>query len=370
MLLSTALDAIYEKVQKLGERKLWFLYLGLLFIVVMFINGIGIVPEEPYQRLSQNPFITRTDIHFNNYWQETLLLPIIAYYLDLTGTITFNALTFILAAGAYSAFAWLTYRRWGSALSLIASTLLITSPLSTVIFSWLGTPDSLTVLLTIPFIFSQSGVFIFFLALLGAANHPAFIVAILEILVLRWIAHDQISIKHLFLAALGSGAGYASVKLFLHTFDIEIVSRLDFMQLMNIGEWSRMNLGILPTSLFSLFNIQWLALLLCFIMFYKKDRLFYSLTGIILLLNYGIIFFTLDTTRVYSLISWGMLIFCIFHSYRLARSSQTEEPNHLKQFSQTLILIGILSIFTPRYFSWAGEIHAAPFFDWIGKLIQ
>ena len=367
MLLSTVLDVIYEKVQEIGKHKYWFLYLGLLFIVVLFINGIGIVPEEPYQRLSQNPFTTRTDIHFNNYWQETLLLPIIAYYLRLAGTITFNSLTFILAAGAYSTFTWLTFRRWGSALSLIASTLLITSPLSTVMLSWLGTPDSLTVLLTIPFIFTQSGVFIFFLALLGAANHPAFIIAILEILVLRWIARDRINIKHLSLAIVGSGAGYASVKLFLHTFDIEIVSRLDFMQFMKIGEWSRMNLEILPTSLFSLFNIQWLALFVCFFMFYKKDRLFYSTTTIILLLNYGMVFFTLDTTRVYTLLSWGVLFVCIFHSYKLARSAN---PSHLKQFSQALILIGIFSIFAPRYFSWAGEIHAAPFFEWIGKLIH
>lgn len=370
MLLSTALDAIYEKVQKLGEHKFWFLYLGLLFIIVTLINGIGIVPEEPYQRLSQNPFITRTDIHFNNYWQETLLLPIIAYLLGLTGTITFNALTFFLVAGAYSTFAWLAFRRWGSALSLTASTLLITSPLSTVILSWLGTPDGLTVLLTTPFIFAQSGVLIFFLALLGAANHPAFIIAILEIMVLRWIARDQINIKHLFLAMLGAGAGYGSVKLFLHAYEIEIVSRLDFMQLMNINEWSRMNLGILPTSLFSLFNVQWLALFVCFLLFYKKDRLFYSLTAIILLLNYGIIFFTLDTTRVYSLLSWGVLFVCIFHSYKLAKSTQAEDLNYIRQFSQALILIGVLSIFAPRYFSWAGEIHAAPFFEWIGKLIQ
>jgi hypothetical protein len=86
MLLSTALDVLYEKVQGLGRQKFWFLFLGAAFVLVILINGAGIIPEEPYQRLSQNPFITRTDIHFNNYWQETVLLPLLAYYLDLTGT--------------------------------------------------------------------------------------------------------------------------------------------------------------------------------------------------------------------------------------------------------------------------------------------
>ena len=47
MLLSTILDWMYEKIQKLGENKFWFLYLVLAFIAITFINGIGIVTEEP-----------------------------------------------------------------------------------------------------------------------------------------------------------------------------------------------------------------------------------------------------------------------------------------------------------------------------------
>ena len=74
MLISTFLDDLYEKFLRLGRSRFWLLFLGLVFLIVIFINGIGIVPEEPYQRLSENPFITRTDIHFNNYWQENPLM--------------------------------------------------------------------------------------------------------------------------------------------------------------------------------------------------------------------------------------------------------------------------------------------------------
>lgn len=370
MLLSTALDGLYEKVQELGKQRFWFLFLGLIFIVTALINGVGIVPEEAYQRLSQDPFTTRTDIHFNNYWQETILLPIIAYYLGLTGTITFNALTFIMIVGAYALFAWLTFNRWGAVLSLIASTLLITSPLSTVLLSWLGTPDGLTVALTIPFLFTQSGALVLVLAILGAANHPAFIVATLEVLVLRWAASDKINLKHIILTALGILIGYGIVNFFLNANGIDMVSRFDFMQLKSFEEWARMNLEDLPITLFSLYNVHWLIFPICMIMFFKKDRAFFKLALLILLLNYGIVFFTLDTTRIYVLTSWAVLFVCIFHSYKLAASEAGSGSSHQKQYLQALILVSVVSLFTPRFFSWVGEIHVSPFYKIVEHFIQ
>ena len=370
MLLSTALDALYEKIQGLGTRKYWFLILVLLFIFVTLINGVGIVPEEPYQRLSQNPFVTRTDIHFNNYWQETVLLPVLAYYLGLTGTITFNALAFVTIAGAYSLFAWLAFRRWGTVVALISTTLLITSPLTTIMLSWLGTPDGLTVLLTTPFLFANSSIVIFLLAILGATNHPTFIVAIMEILILRWAANDGINIRRIVFAAIGTIIGYGIVKFFLYSYDIDIVSRFDFMQLKTVSEWIKLNLENLPSTLFSLFNIHWLLFPVSIILFFKKDRRFFSLVILLLLTNYGIVFFTLDTTRIFSLTSWAVLFMCIFHSYNLATLEDSGKVNYQKQYLQALMLIGIISFFTPRYFSWVGEIHTAPFNNIISYLFQ
>jgi hypothetical protein len=370
MLPSTVLDSAYEKLQELGKRKFWFLLVGLSFILVVLINGTGIVPEEPYQRLSQNPFITRTDIHFNNYWQETLLLPLIAYYLDLTGKITFNALTFAIIVGAYLLFTWLAYRRWGSTLALLTTALLITSPLTTILLSWLGTPDGLTVALTTPFLFTHSGVLMFFLAILGAANHPSFIIAVMEIIILRWSARDEINIKHVLFAVLGCVSGYGLVKLFLYSQDIDIVSRFDFMRLRSMSEWVELNMENLPGTLFSLFNIHWLILPVCLIMFFKKDSRFFTIAVSFLLLNYAIVFFTLDTTRIFSLTSWGVLCICVLLSYKLAGSETEENSKPRRQFLQTLILVCIISFFTPRFFSWVGEIHIASIFKTIGQLVN
>ena len=370
MLFSDFLDGLYERTLKLGKSRYWLLFLGLVFLVVIFINGIGIVPEEPYQRLAENPFITRTDIHFNNYWQENPLLPVVAYYLGLFSPAAFNILCFFILAGAFLLFAFMASRRWGSAQALIFSSLLITSPLTTVMLTWIGTPDGLTVALTVPFLFTQSSLLVFFLSILGVTNHPAFAIAVIEILLLRWSARDSIKLKHVIASVIGLAAGYGLTRLFLTVNQIDVVSRADFMLLKDSGQWLKMNALNLPMSLSSLFNIQWLIILLCLILFFRRDRIFYSLVLAFLFINYAFTFFTLDTTRVFSLLTWGVLFECIFHSYKLSGMEHGGDTEVRKQFLQALILVCIVSFITPRYFSWAGEIHTTPFYQFLRKVLR
>jgi hypothetical protein len=234
----------------------------------------------------------------------------------------------------------------------------------------MGTPDGLTVLLTIPFLFTHSGLLMFVLAILGVTNHPTFIVAVIEILILRMLANDNIKVRHILSTVTGVIIGYGLVKLFLAGNAIDVISRFDFMQGKTMDFWAKMNAHNLPISMFSLFNIHWLILPVCLIMFFNKDRRFYFLVLLTLLINYGITFFTLDTTRVFILISWAVLFECIFHSYKLAISDYGDEPRYQKQFLQALILIGIISFVTPRYFSWVGEIHTTPFYEFFRKVLR
>lgn len=370
MPISAFLDSLYENTLRLGRSRFWLLFLGLVLLVVTFINGIGIVPEEPYRRLAENPFITRTDIHFNNYWQENPLLPLLAHTLRLTSPAAFNILCYSLLAAAFLLFALLSSRRWGKAPALVFSTLLITSPLTTVILTWLGTPDSLTLLLTVPFLFTGSSPLLFILATLGAANHPAFMIAALEILALRWAARDGVGFRYLVVSGAGLAAGYGLVRWFLAVNQIEMVSRVDFMLFKTFMEWVKMNALNLPMSVASLFNAHWLILVICLIMFFKRDWVFYSLVLAFLLLNYALTIFTLDTTRIFSLLSWSVLFACVFRSYRLASADRDANPQVERQFLQSLVVVGIVSIFAPRYFSWLGEIHTTPFYEFLRKVFR
>lgn len=370
MLISTLITSLYEIITRLGRSKFWLLGLGAVFIIVIFINGMGKIGGEYYRVYSENPFITRTDIAGKNYFQETVLLPVVVFLLRLTSPGVYYVVCFAIIAGTYLLFALLASRRWGSVAALIFSTMLIANPLSTILLSWLGMPDGLSVALVIPFLFTNSTFLIFLLAILGSMNHVIFIFAAAEIIVLRWISHDSIGLRHALAMVAGTVAGMLLVKAFFVFNQIEAASRTEFILSKGLSDWAKLSAANLPLSLFSLFNIQWLALLVCFLMFFKWDKRFYFSVVILLAFNYAITFVSLDTTRIFSTLSFGVFMFCIFHSYKLALEHPATTPEHQKQFLQALMLIGIASVFSPRYFAWGGEIHATPFYEFLRQLIR
>jgi len=366
MPLSTFIDLLFDQTVRITSRKSWWLALVILFGIVVLINGAAVPPEEAYRRLAQDPFRTRTDIHFNNYWQETVLLPLLAYYTHLNTRLTFSILCFLFFAIAYVLFAHLTAKKFGSTPAFLFTTVLMTSPLTTVILAWLGTPDGLTIVLTFPFLFTNAVPLIFLLAILGATNHIVFLIAVMEILLLRWMAKENIKWTHMASALAGGLIGYLLVKVFLAYHQIHIISRFDFILTKDLKEWVDLNLINLPMTLFSLFNIHWLILAVCLIMFFNKDRRYYSSMLGLLLFNYGITFFTLDTTRIFALLSSGILLHCIFHSYQLG----VKDANQQQQFLKAVVIIVLISFLTPHYFAWMGEIHTTPFLGFIEQIIK
>jgi hypothetical protein len=195
-------------------------------------------------------------------------------------------------------------------------------------------------------------------------------IAVLEILALRWAAGDRIGFKHLLVTGAGLAAGYGLVRWFLAVNQIEIVSRVDFMMFKGFMEWVKMNALNLPMSVASLFNVHWLILVICLVMFFKRNRFFYALVLVFLLLNSAFTVFTLDTTRIFALLSWGVLFECLFHSYNLANAEKDSNPQVERQFLQSLIAVSIVSLFAPRYFSWLGEIHTTPFYQFLRKVFR
>ena len=353
-------------------RKAWMFWPAVLLILAAAIltNGISLVPPQHYQRLAENPFITRLDISADNYWQETVLLPAIAFILKWNNPISFNLFCFFILATAYLLFAGLSYEKFGFIPALIFTAILAFSPLTTILFSWLGTPDGVTFLFTIPMFFTNSWLLIFLLSILGVTNHAIFLLAALEILALRWISRNTISLRHMIAACLGGITGYLAVWWFLLSHHIQVSSRLEFIFSKNLNEWIRLNALNFPLTVFSLFNVLWLTLILCTLIFYKKKPCFYSLVWVLLLLNYGISFLTFDTTRIFSLISWGVLLQCIFFSYELSEGGESNSLASRRSFLKILAVTGLLAFLSPRYYSWEGGLHPAPLLERILRDIQ
>ncbi len=270
MVLTSFLEGLYEKLQKLAAGKRMPLVLGALFLLVILINGISNIPSRAYQVFSQNPFGTRTDITWYNTWNEDILLPLIGYFTGMTGRMSFSILCFTILVAAYVLFTLLAVKRYGSFPAFLVTILLLTSVVTTIMLSWLGSPEGITFLLTIPFLFTNSVALIFFLALAGMWNHPAFIIAAGEVLFLRLVSRDEIRIKHIIAIVLGAALGYLSLKYFISAFHIQALSRLEVINKTSLQYWFMINADHFPMTLFSLFNIQWLVFPVCLLMFFKK----------------------------------------------------------------------------------------------------
>lgn len=370
MTLSLYAEIFYNRLKEITSRRHWWLVIAAVFAVVILINGVGLVPPRHYQQLAENPFVTRHDISIDNYWQENILLPLIAYATGLNTPAAFHILCFMIITAACVLFAWLTWRRSGVVASVVFTTLVITGPVMTVLLSWLGTPDGLTVLLTIPFLFSGSGVLMFLLALLGTTNHVVMFVAGFEVLLLRWAARDSVTLRHLVVTAAGGGAGYGLTRLFLAVNRIDVYSRLDYILQRDVRHWFEVAFTHFPLTLFSLFNFQWVLVLVCLAGFYRASkRVFWSGLGV-LLFNGALTFFMDDTTRVFSLLSWGILAVFLQHAVTLAGEDSDFSPGG---FLQTAALVGVVSVISPRFYAWSGDIHTTPFFDslrWVYRFMR
>lgn len=349
------LNKVSEFIEKIAAKKIWPFSLVGFFLIVIVTNGVSFLPFPKYQLLSIDPFSER---------QETILLPIFGYITNLNSPINFTGLCSFIILIAYTLFVFFSKRRHSVFLTILVSTILFTNPISTILLSWVGSPDGLTFLLTIPFLFVSSPFLFFILAFLGTTNHITLLFAVIEIVILRLLSREKLRAIHLVLVIMSCALGLFIVKIFA----AGGISRFDFLISRGLSSWIDHNLSQLPLTLFSLFNVQWIILISCLIKFFKKDKIYYSFVLLFVLFNYCISFFSLDTTRIFSLLSWGVFIHCVYRSYEI--SQKLDPPQKQKQFQLILIVIILLSLVLPRFFSWEGVIIMSPFHESLARIFN
>lgn len=338
------------------ERKIYLTAVILLCGITIFVNGVGLLPSEHFQKLAQNPFILRYDIEKENYWQENVLLPLISYYTRSNDRFGFNALCFLLNIMSYALLLLLSIRRYGEIPALLTTATIVTGQLTTITFSWIGMPDSLTILLTVPLLFIQSPLLIGFLSFLGSTNHLVYLIAGFIIIVARRVSSEKIGFIHLIALLVGSSLGYLCVRLFLFYHNITIVSRVDVIVNMGFDALFDFYFGKFFWNFFLFFGVQWLVLVASFAMFFLEDKRFYLTSALIVVASLFITFFFGDTTRVFQLITWGFFAQLLYHSCVLA-----EKSRYGRAYIYVMIIVIVLSVILPRFYSFAGSIYATPY---------
>ncbi len=332
-------------------RQHFYLMLALLVVTTILYCGIGVVPREFYRELAKDPYIQRTDIHQENYFQESPLLPVLAYLTGWQAQTPFNVLcaSFILAGVAYLVRA--TRRRYGSLWTLLLLALLLANPVTVVLLSWIGMPDAITFLALALMLYIRQGWVVFLLAALGSYNHPTVMFAAPALWLLRWRARESgVNFRHVVLTVAGVLAGWLAVRFFLHINSIEVVSRAEFVGDRNLLFWIKYNLTHLPVAIFSLQGMVWFALAASLFVLWRLDRLY---AWLLLGLFYGVTFFCLDTTRVFALLAWAPAWHAVLHALQKAEQA---DPRLRLQLERLLLLIALIGLISPTYYVWLGQV--------------
>lgn len=334
-----------------------FFLVCLLLVCFIFIQyGVGIVPREFYRHVAVNPYVEQKEVHENNYFQESPLLPIVAHHLGLVSRLSFNLFCLAVIIGAYGLFAYFCRNRLESSLAFTVFALLQAHPVTTVLLSWLGMPDGITFAVTVLALFVSSLAGLAALSVLCAFNHPVALFAIPTVLVLRRLANDKgITWWHPVVVVMALGLGMLAVLGFLHLNDINTYSRISHAAALDLKYWLNQNLSFFPTTLFSFHNVIWLAIGFCIMAAYRYNRLYFIVFALTQLCFYAITFFCLDTTRVFALLAWAPAIHCIIYSCRLLRDQQ--QAVLYEQVRILLLVTALSGILVPNYYVYLGTVQ-------------
>jgi len=354
-------------VGAIAHRRFWLCLVALLVFVIAY-NGLGVMPHEPYRLTAENPF-ERVQAHRENTFQESPLLPLVAYFSRLTSPFSFNALCLATIILAYVSYAVQARKGMGSAGALLLVCLLATHPVTLVLLSWLGAPDCITFLLTVFLLFLRSPAAIGVISLLGAFNHPMMLLIAPAVLLLRSLSReDEIGYLHLAASGIGLVLGSLAVWGFLELNHIDTYSRLDFLMSRTLASWIRHNLSNLPMALFSLHNLVWCALVACTVLFFRRNRSYFCLLLVTQVVMYGVTFFNLDTTRVFTLLAWAPAFHCLQYSLHL--SGESHETEQGAQLRGVLLVLAAIGLVKPNYYVWDGTIYGPSFNDFYFPILD
>jgi len=322
----------------------------LWFLLSMVFYGLGVYGD--YFILSKNPFITDVE---RSIFQDAVLLPVLAYLINLNINIqSFVFLCLFILLLAYFAFAYLPRNDFGDYGSSLSLMVLALHPMMAFQFNFIGLVDGISILFSGLLMFIHSPLGLASMALIGVLNHPQMLIISVLIGILRLSRGDKkFRLVHVISIIGGVIIGFIVVRLYLEYFGLDIpVSRLMMMLKPDIQFWLGMRLIELPLSVFTLYGGMIIILLICIFYGYKYKPSFYLTFILIQFISITLALFTLDSTRVFGLISLPSVILCILYTLEFAKR-QNEDYSHLVMI---FIIIIFTTFFVPKYYALGGNI--------------
>jgi hypothetical protein len=351
-----------------AKLTLWQLC-GLLAIYCALVHGMWTIPNGVSYQISKNPFINSyAQIPDGQINYDSLVVPLIAYASGLNRSLfTFTCLNFAFIVAAIIFLLRGIRRIWGVDFAKITILSLVLSPLSAILLTWIGSYDSMTFLLQSVLFLTKNWGAVLVLGMLGGFNHlPIMLISGTSFIFFRgtFLRPNRIKGTLLFYW-IGLCAGYAALKYYHYHYHLNLTYDRIGRTLFLLTREIQLFLTNWLAAMFSLYNVLWIAVLFILFFLYRKNpRAFWCfIVGncIFVLLSAT----TLDTTRVFALLSWPMLIWGLLAVFSESRS---QGPGCYLQTRIFLCAVLIAGLIIPRFWVWEGEIHFSRHID-IGRAL-
>ncbi len=342
-------DGATSRLSRFGAR----LLVPGLIVLGFYCYGLG-SGGTFYFKLVKAPFAAASDAP---YYRASLLHVAVGHMLGLAGSI----LTFRVAVLACFWGGLVVLRRAiarvlsGRDVALVLAVALL-HPSAMIVYAWTCHPDALTYLLTAILMFARRWWVVGIVAVLGAWTHLAMWVIICGNVALLWLAFAEADARRRVSAvAVGVLIGAVSLKLTLWGCGIVIGSdRLatavaqDLDVLM--GYWR----GAGWAGVYSLYfaHLLWVPVLVGRLFAVRRAvAVAFLATQAVAL---AAAFVTEDTTRVFALLAWGPLLYCLV---RVLGARET--AGWRDRVLRPLICVALLvSLVGPKIFAWKGDVRS------------
>lgn len=347
--------------EKLKVKQVYFL--SLIYIVMAY--GFGLIPGNSSYLISKNPFINIfRDSLGGQYNYDSILVPMLAYFTGLNSSrLTYALLNLFIILLANALFAFFSWKKFGSDTAKILIILFLLSPVSTILFTWLGSYDSATYFLQISLFLTTSFPLVFLVGFLGGLNHlPIVLISGTSLLLFKATnKEDEVNYLHLFIFFIGLSTGFIALKAYEQHVGIAVnIDRLSYLKLISLKHlFFDVWLSNWLTLPFSFYNVLWgIVLAIAHFLYFNYRKFVYFFAGSNILFLFFTVLGTADSTRIFSMLSWPLLFYSFIFVANKHKLGGEISYLSLRQYLSAIALIGFL---VPRIYIFDGTIYFSNF---------
>lgn len=259
---------------------------------------------------------------------------------------TYAALHLVLVVVCVAIAAFAVIRRFGAMAGRLTVAALFASPLSNVLLTWLGQPDPITLATGAIVAAASSPPLLFVASAIIAFNHREQALVMLGgALVVRWAVGD-VRVRHAAAVVGGVVVGVVGLAMFKSHFGIE-GSRIAAADHLGPSDFLHNFSTTWQVTLFASFGATWVVVLGLGWHLRRRQRLIFTAVLVSMVI---VTIFTLDTTRVFAIVSMPVVIVLIGYC-----STRVQRPT----LNRILLVTVVAGLTYPHLVVWGDRIYVS-----------